>query len=103
LSVVRISNGHFDRARLAEVERALAASEATLRKGLEALPSLIHFYVGIDREHGYVTNVSVWSSLDAAKQLNTFQPMLDGRPIMEAAGVTFELITNNETLWTITP
>jgi hypothetical protein len=29
--------------------------------------------------------------------------MLAQRPILEAAGVTFEVIINHETLWTITP
>jgi hypothetical protein len=103
MNAVRISNGHFDFSKLAEVERAFAASQSALRESLEKLPGLIHFYAGIDREKGYVTNVSVWDSLEAAKQLNTFQPMLDQRPVMEAAGVTFEPITNHEMLWTIAP
>jgi hypothetical protein len=103
MSAVRVSNGHFDIAKLPEVERAYAASEAALREGLEKLPGLIHFYAGIDREKGCVTNVSVWESVEAAKQLNAFQPMLDQRPLMEAAGVTFEVITNHEMLWSITP
>ena len=103
MSAVRISNGRFDLSKLAEVERAYAASQTALCEGLGQLPGLIHFYAGIDREKGYVTNVSVWESVEAAKQLNTFQPMLDQRPIMEAAGVTFEPITNHEMLWTITP
>ena len=29
--------------------------------------------------------------------------MLAQRPVLEAAGVTFEPITNHDTLWTITP
>jgi hypothetical protein len=29
--------------------------------------------------------------------------MLAQRPILEAAGVNFETITNHETVWTITP
>jgi len=29
--------------------------------------------------------------------------MLAQRPVLEAAGVTFEVITNHETLWTIGP
>ncbi len=35
--------------------------------------------------------------------MDTFAAMLAQRPIMEEAGVTFEVITNHETLWTITP
>ena len=101
LSIVRVSNQRFHLSRLEEVERAYAKSELALRSGLGALPGLIHFYAGIDREKGYVTNVSVWDSLEHAKRLNAFQPMLDQKPVMEAVGVIFEPITNHECLWTI--
>src|ERR1051325_5649030 len=101
--VVRISKGQFDASNLAEAERVLAHSERALRDVLSRLPGLIHYYVGIDRQHGYLTNVSVWESLDAARQMDTLQPMLAQRPILEGAGVTFEQITNHEMLWTITP
>jgi hypothetical protein len=47
--------------------------------------------------------VSVWESLEAAHQMDTLQAMLAQRPLLEQAGVTFEVITNHETLWTITP
>jgi hypothetical protein len=50
-----------------------------------------------------MTNVSVWESLEAAHQMDTLQAMLAQRPLLEQAGVTFEVITNHETLWTITP
>ena len=45
-------------------------------------------------------NVSVWETLDDAKQMDTLQAMLDLRPPFVAAGVRFERpITNHETLW----
>jgi hypothetical protein len=99
MTVVRISKGRFDLARLAEAERLLAQSEAALREPLQALPGLLHYYVGIDREQGYLTNVSVWETLEDAHQMDTLQAMLAQRPILEAAGVEFEPITNHETLW----
>jgi len=101
MNAIRVSNGRFDLARSAEVERAYTASEAALREGIERLPGLVHFYAGIDRETGTVVNASVWSSVDAAKQLNTFQPMLDQKPIMEAVGVRFEPIANHDVIWEI--
>ncbi|MEO8549902.1 MAG: hypothetical protein ABI678_08005 [Kofleriaceae bacterium] len=100
---VRISKGQFDLANLAAAERVLANSERALRESLSRLPGLLHYYVGIDREQGYVTNVSIWDSLEHAHQMDTFAAMLAQRPIMEEAGVSFEVITNHETLWTITP
>jgi hypothetical protein len=59
--------------------------------------------VGIDREMGYLTNVSIWDSLEHAHQMDSLLPMLAQRPILEGAGVGFESITNHETVWTITP
>ena len=50
-----------------------------------------------------LTNVSVWQSLQHAQQMDSLAEMLAQRPILEAAGVTFEPITNHETLWTIEP
>jgi hypothetical protein len=102
MPAVRISKGSFPRDQLAEAERLLVESEAALREPLRELNGLLHYYVGIDRELGYLTNVSVWETLDDAHQMDTLQPMLAQRPILEAAGVTFETITNHETLWTIT-
>jgi len=87
----------------AAAERSLADSEGALREPLSRLSGLLHYYVGIDRATGYVTNVSVWECLDAAHQMDTLQAMLAQRPLLEQVGVTFEVITNHETLWTITP
>jgi hypothetical protein len=101
--VVRISKGQVRPDQLAHAERVLVDSGVALRQPLEALDGLIHYYVGIDHELGYVTNVSVWETLEQAHQMDSLAPMLAQRPILEAAGVDFETITNHETLWTITP
>ena len=53
--------------------------------------------------NGYLTNVSVWNSVERAHQMDTLAVMLAQRPLLEAAGVQFEVITDHETLWTITP
>jgi len=103
MHVIRISKGSFDLARVADAERLLADSERALRDALTHLDGLVHYYVGIDRVRGALTNVSVWDSLEHAHQMDTLQAMLAQRPILEAAGVVFETITNHETLWTITP
>jgi hypothetical protein len=103
MSVVRISKGRIDTANAREAERLLAQSEAALREPLQQLKGLVHYYVGVDRELAYLTNVSVWETLEDAHQMDSLQPMLAQRPILEAAGVSFEQISNHETLWTITP
>lgn len=101
METVRISKGSFDIANLSKVEELLAESERALREPLLKLAGLIHYYVGIDRKLGHLTNVSVWDSLEHAHQMDTLAEMLAQRPILEAAGVTFEAITNHEVLWTI--
>src|SRR5512138_3651501 len=103
MPVVRISKGKFKLADAAAAERLLAESERALREPLSRLSGLLHYYVGIDRVAGYLTNVSVWESIEAAHQMDTLQAMLAQRPLLERAGVTFEVITNHDTLWTITP
>ncbi len=103
MPVVRISKGRFDLERLTEVERLLRESQAAVREPIEKLNGLLHYYAGIDREHGYLTNVSVWETPADAHQMDTLAPMLAQRPILEGADVAFETITNHETLWTITP
>lgn len=103
MPVVRISKGRFDPANAAQAERLLGESERALRGALTRLSGLLHYYVGVDHANGQLTNVSVWDSLAHAHQMDTLPEMLAQRPILEAAGVMFEVITNHETLWTITP
>jgi hypothetical protein len=103
MPAVRISKGRGDPTTMPEAERLLIASEAALRDPLQQLHGLVHYYVGIDREQGFVTNVSVWETLQDAHQMDSLVAMLAQRPILEAAGISFEPITNHETVWTITP
>ena len=103
MPVVRISKGKFNVKNVEHAERLLVDSEQALREPLSRLRGLLHYYVGIDRAASYLINVSVWESLEAAHQMDTLQAMLAQRPVLEAAGVTFEVITNHETLWMITP
>jgi hypothetical protein len=67
------------------------------------MPGLVHYYVAIDRERGQLTNVSVWDTMEHATAMSQLAAMLAQRPVLEAAGVAFETITNHEVLWSITP
>jgi hypothetical protein len=103
MTVVRISKGRFDAADAAAAEALLTASEAALREPLSSLTGLLHYYVGIDRNQGYLTNVSIWDTEADAHQMDTLPQMLAQRPILERAGITFEPISNHETLWVVAP
>lgn len=101
LPVVRISTGRFDPARTVEVISALEASETTLRKAIGALPGLVAYYVGIDRDRSTITNTSVWQTRDEAMAMGSLQAMSDLRDVFQQLGVVFEPITNYDTLWGI--
>lgn len=78
----------------------MMAALAQLEPGLSKLPGFVHFYAGADEEASSLTNVSMWTSLEHAKQLDTYQPMLDlGREFV-AQGAVFERpVMNYSTLW----
>ena len=74
--------------------------EKALRPGIESMRGFLAFYAGADETTSSLTNVSLWADLDAAKQLDHFQPMLDSGKEFTAKGATFERpIMNYMTLW----
>lgn len=100
--VVRVSIMRCAPERFAEFVRMMAEVEADLRPGIEAMPGLIDFYVGADEATSSLSQVSTWKTLDDAKQLDTFQPMLDSGKVFVQKGATFERpIMNYSTLWQI--
>src|SRR6516225_5445218 len=87
MPVVRISKGRFSLRDAEVAEQLLTRSEAVLREPLSRLGGLLHYYVGIDRRTGYLTNVSVWESLEAAHKMDALAELLAQRPLLEAAGM----------------
>ncbi|HUC18388.1 MAG TPA: hypothetical protein VMA37_11975 [Acetobacteraceae bacterium] len=98
--VVRVSILRCPPERFAELRRMAEEADPILRPGIEAMAGLLAFYFGADETTSSLSNVSLWTSLEAAQQLDTFQPMLDlGKPFA-AKGATFERpIMNYATLW----
>jgi hypothetical protein len=103
MPVVRISKGTFAPDAYDEVRRLIDASADPLIPALERLRGLMYYHAGVDAATHTVANVSVWTDLDAARQMDTLAPMLAQRPILERAGVRFDPIANYQTLWTIDP
>ena len=100
--VVRVSILRCEPARFARLSGMMAEFEAVLRPGIEAMPGLVAYYAGSDEASSSLTNTSVWDTLEHAKQLDTFQPMLDSAKRFAAEGATFERpIMNYATLWQI--
>jgi hypothetical protein len=102
MSVVRISLGRFDAEKFHRVRQLLDDSQKTLVPAILALKGNKAYYVGIDHENSTMTNVSIWETLDDAKQMTKLQAMLDLAKDFIDAGVKFERpVTNHQTLWNL--
>ena len=97
--IVRISIGHFQPDQLEVVAQKLTASETKLRPAIEKLEGYIAYYVAIDNDKHYMTNVSIWKTLKNARQMDTLKEMLDLRKEFEPLRIEFMPITNHEVLW----
>jgi hypothetical protein len=102
--VVRVSILRCSSDKFAEMRQMMIDAEKVLRPGIEAMRGLLAYYGGADEATSSLTNVSVWIDLGAAKQMDTFQPMLDLGKEFAAKGATFERpIMNYATLWQLRP
>ena len=97
--MIRISIGHFEANQAENIEALLNKGEQTLCPAIGQLAGNIAYYVGIDKEKGYMTNTSLWQTLDDAMQMARLPKMLAQRDIFLAEGVVFMPITNHEVLW----
>ncbi len=101
-SVVRLSKGHFEPDRYAIVRQRLDDAKQTLIPAIRALRGCLHFWAGIDPVSNTLVNVSVWQSMDDARQMETLAPMRALAVEFTELGVTFERpIANYESLWEI--
>ena len=102
--VVRVSIIRCAPEKFAEIRQMMIDADEVLRAGIESMPGLLAFYAGSDEATSSLTNVSIWVDLDAAKQLDRYQPMLDLGKVFVARGATFERpIMNYATLWQVQP
>jgi len=77
---------------------------AVLEPGIRQMRGLIQFYAGEDKAVSSLVNVSMWRTLEDAKQLDTFRPMLDLGKEFVSKGATFERpIMNYTSQWEIVP
>jgi hypothetical protein len=98
--VVRVSILRCAPEKFTEFQQMMVEADSVLRPGIEAMPGLINYYAGADEATSSLMNVSIWKTLDNAKQMDTFQPMLDLGKAFAQKGATFELpIMNYLTLW----
>ena len=102
--IVRVSILRCAPNKFAEMRQMMTDAEKVLRPGIESMRGLLAYYGGAEEATSSLTNVSVWIDLAAAKQMDTFQPMLDLGKEFAAKGATFERpIMNYATLWQLRP
>lgn len=98
--VVRVSILRCEAEQFARLRELMVEAETLLRPGIEAMPGLLAYYAGADEATHSLTNTSVWDSIEHAKQLDHFQPMLDSGKRFAAEGATFERpIMNYAIMW----
>jgi hypothetical protein len=98
--VVRVSILRCSPDKFSEFLRMMIEADPILRPGIEAMTGLIDYYAGADEATSSLTNVSLWKTLDNAKQMDTFPPMLELGEAFAKKGATFERpIMNYATLW----
>jgi hypothetical protein len=98
--IVRLSRGSFPADKMEEVRARLAASLGPLAAALAELRGLLHYYAAVDPVSCTMVNVSLWATLDDARQMETLAAMLALAREFIALGVTFERpILNYETVW----
>ncbi len=99
-AVVRVSILRCVPEKFTEFQQMMIEADSLLRPGIEVMPGLINYYAGADRATSSLTNVSIWKTLDNAKQMDTFQPMLDLAKAFAQKGAEFDRpIMNYMTLW----
>jgi hypothetical protein len=104
MPTVRVSVMRCDPKQFAEFRKRMAESMTALEPGIRQMRGLIHFYSGEDEAANAFAQVSVWRTLEDAKQLDTFQPMLDLGKVFSSKGATFERpIMNYVSQWEIMP
>lgn len=104
MPVVRVSVLRCQPQQFAELKKMMAESMAVLEPGIAKMHGLMHLYTGEDEAVNSLAQVSVWRTLADAKQLDTFQPMLDLGKVFVSKGAIFERpIMNYATQWEIAP
>jgi hypothetical protein len=102
LPVIRLSRASFDSLLFAEVHNRLDEARTTLVPAIKSLRGCLHFWAGVDAVSNTMINVSVWATLEDAKQMDTLAPMLALGTQFTKLGVKFERpIVNYGSLWEI--
>lgn len=100
--IVRISRGSFDPDRAADIEARMRRARDSLIPAIRRLSGLVGYYAAVDAASATMVNVSLWHSLEAARQMEGLVEMQELAKEFLAAGVRFERpIINYDPVWSI--
>jgi len=102
--VVRVALVRCDPDNFALISDKMQESEKVLRSGIEAMPGLFAYYAGADAQTLTLTNVSLWDTVEHAKQIDTFEPMSRlAQELIDIGGRPERPVMNHVTQWSFGP
>lgn len=96
---VRLARGRFTADKYDEIAERLRSAEAVLSPEIRALPGLIDYYAGIDRESSSIIRVSVWDRAEHAERMSGLATIQRLRDEFAAAGVEWEPVSTYAVTW----
>lgn len=96
---VRVSRGRFAADKYDEMAERLKAAEDLLAPEIRALPGLIDYYAGMDRDSNSMIRVSIWDRRAHADAMSGLKPVAASREEFAAAGVEWEPIAIFDVSW----
>jgi len=101
---VRVSRGRFAAEKYDEMADRLKAAEDVLAPEIRAMPGLIDYYAGMDRDSNSMIRVSIWDRREHTDAMSGLQHVSAKRDEFAAAGVEWEPVaTYNVSWWVQSP
>ena len=96
---VRVSKGRFAADKYDEMADRLKAAEDVLAPEIRALPGLIDYYAGMDRDSNSMIRVSIWDRREHADAMFGLKQVAASREEFAAAGVEWEPVATYDVSW----
>lgn len=96
---VRVSRGRFAADQYDDMAARLKAAEDALAPEIRALPGLIDYYAGMDRDTSSMIRVSIWDRREHADAMSGLKIVAAKRDEFAAAGVEWEPVATYDVSW----
>lgn len=100
--VVRLSILRCEPDQFPMFKKMMEDADGVLAPGIRSMEGLIDYFAGADEATSSLSNVSVWETLEHARQMERFAPMADLARQFAEKGARFDRpIMNHGVLWQI--